>query len=72
MDAENTINLLKSDTTHEIYKKIPQTENLGEIMGYITKVYDKVRYGEKTPERIEFEYYEDKAKEAVDILRSKI
>ncbi|NSW89498.1 MAG: hypothetical protein HPY74_02250 [Firmicutes bacterium] len=66
------INLLKSDTTHEIYKKIPQTENLGEIMGYITKVYDKVRYGEKTPERIEFEYYEDKAKEAVDILRSKI
>ena len=41
-------------------------------MDYITEVYDKVRYGEKTPESLEFEYYKNKAKQAVDILKLKI
>jgi len=66
------VKILKSDTTHEIYGKIPQVENLDKAMEYITGVYDKVRYGEKIPEKAELEHYLDRAGQTVDILKSKI
>lgn len=65
------VKISKSDTTYEIYKRASQIENLDEIMKYITIVYDKVRYGEKTPDKAELECYQDSVKQAVDILKSK-
>lgn len=61
--------LLKSDTTGEILKKLPGDKGLGEMMGYVTEVYDKVRYGEKTVDSLEFDCYREKAGQVVDMLK---
>ncbi|NLC69274.1 MAG: DUF4129 domain-containing protein [Clostridiaceae bacterium] len=64
--------LSRSDTSGEICRKLPQGEELGEMMEYVTEVYDKVRYGEKTPESNEFELYEDKANRVANALKAKL
>ncbi|HHY23887.1 MAG TPA: hypothetical protein GX527_06570 [Clostridiaceae bacterium] len=59
------VRILKSDTTHEIYEKTPKIENLDGVMKYITIVYDKVRYGEKIPDKAELDHYQDSVRQAV-------
>jgi len=65
------ISISVADTARDIYNKLPDNENLNEVMSYVTEVYEKVRYGGKTPKVEEFENYKNKARQAVDILKSK-
>lgn len=64
------VKIIESDTTNEIYRKIPKVGSIDEIMKYITKVYEEVRYGEKIPEETELEQYKDSVRHAMNTLSS--
>ena len=57
------IDILKSDTPADIAVKISSTIKKKEIIDFITKVYQKIRYGDKSIENKELSEFESKYNE---------
>lgn len=65
------INIERSDTTGEIYLKASRVDGLDESLEYATDIYDKIRYGGKIPDEMEYNKFEEKFAHTVDILKKK-
>lgn len=65
------IELKKSNTTNEIYKKTLSLENIRGQMKHLTLIYNKVRYGEKEPSKDELESYQVSVRHILNSFKSK-
>lgn len=59
----------KSYSTGEIYKKAEEIDQLGKPFSEITKVYDRVKYGDKMPNDSEVDNAKDNTLKSIEIIK---